>query len=185
MKHIFYTLFLMLLVGCSNPSANKKINHFDYSSTEVQLDSKKTEDLAELKSFSSLEKINKNVLKMELQNGVRYIWVEINGISLKFIFDTGASSISISSAEATVLFRQGTLKEEDIIGIEYFQDATGRISEGAKINLRTVKLGNVVLENVEATVIENIDAPLLLGQSVLERFGKIEIDNKNNVIIFD
>lgn len=125
-----------------------------------------------------------NVLPMEVQNGVRYVWIEINNIRLKFIFDTGASSICISPAEASVLFRQGTLTEDDFIGTEYFQDATGKISEGAKINLREVKIGDIVLENIEATVIDNVNAPLLLGQTVFERFGKIEIDNENNVIVF-
>src|SRR5690606_32903478 len=91
----------------------------------------------------------KNVLTMKVQNGVRYVWIEINGIKLKFIFDTGASSICSSPAEATVLFRQGTLTEEDFIGSEYFQDATGGISEGVKINLREVKIGEVILENIE------------------------------------
>jgi aspartyl protease family protein len=128
---------------------------------------------------------NRNVLKMELQNGVRYVWIEINGIKLRFIFDTGASSICISPAEATVLYRQGTLLKEDILNVEYFQDATGRISEGTKVNLREVKIGNMILENVEALVVDNVNAPLLLGQTVLERFGSIEIDNVNGEIIFN
>ena len=72
----------------------------------------------------------------------------------------------------------------DFIGTEYFQDATGKISEGAKVNLREVKIGNIILENIEATVIDNVNAPLLLGQTVFERFGKIEIDNENDEIIF-
>lgn len=127
---------------------------------------------------------NRNVLKMEVQNGVRFVWIEINGIRLCFIFDTGASSICISPAEATVLYRQGTLTKEDILDVEYFQDATGKISEGTTINLREVKIGNMILENVKATVVDNVNAPLLLGQTVLERFGKIEIDNGNNEIIF-
>lgn len=121
---------------------------------------------------------------MEVENGVRYLWIEINGIKLRFIFDTGASNICLSPAEASVLYRQGTLQKEDIISKQYFQDATGRISEGTKINLRNVKIGNSELTNVEATIVDNVNAPLLLGQSVLERFGSIEIDNKNNVIIF-
>jgi aspartyl protease family protein len=75
------------------------------------------------------------------------------------------------------------LKKEDILSTQYFQDATGRISEGTKINLRLIKIGNIVLDNVQATVIDNVNAPLLLGQTVLERFGSIEIDNDNNVII--
>lgn len=71
-----------------------------------------------------------------------------------------------------------------MVDVLSFQDATGQTSEGAKINLRTVKIGNIVLENIEATIIDNVDAPLLLGQTVLERFGKIEIDHENNEIIF-
>jgi aspartyl protease family protein len=122
---------------------------------------------------------------MENEHGVKYVWIEINGLRLKFIFDTGASSICISSAEATVLYRQGTLKKEDILDVQYFQDATGKISAGTKINLRTVKIGDRLLRNIEATVIDNTEAPLLLGQSALERFGKISIDNKKGEIIFE
>jgi len=59
-----------------------------------------------------------------------------------------------------------------------------QISKGTKINLRTVKIGNIVLENIEATIIDHVDAPLLSGQTVFERLGKIEIDHENNEIIF-
>lgn len=127
----------------------------------------------------------KTVLKMENNNGVKYVWIEINGLRLKFIFDTGASSISISSSEASVLYRQGMLQKEDILDVEYFQDATGRISAGTKINLRTVKIGDRTLYNIEATVIDNQHAPLLLGQTVFEKFGKISIDNSKNEIVFE
>ncbi|MBK8621047.1 MAG: hypothetical protein IPN79_04640 [Saprospiraceae bacterium] len=53
--------------------------------------------------------INRNILKMELQIVFLCTWIEINGIGLRFIFDIGASSICISPAEATVLYKQGTL----------------------------------------------------------------------------
>jgi len=134
---------------------------------------------------STRDSKGKTIVKMENNNGVKYVWIEINGLKLKFIFDTGASSICISSAEATVLYRQGTLQKEDILDIQYFQDATGKVSAGTRINLRTVKIGNRVLKNIEAIVIDNNEAPLLFGQSALEKFGKISIDNKNNVIIFE
>jgi aspartyl protease family protein len=128
---------------------------------------------------------SKTIIKMENENGVKYVWIEINGIRLRFIFDTGASNICISAAEATVLYRQGTLQKEDILDVQYFQDATGKVSAGTRINLRTVKIGNRLLENIKAIVIDNNDAPLLLGQSALENFGKISIDNKNGEIIFE
>ncbi|WP_332019167.1 retropepsin-like aspartic protease family protein [Kaistella sp.] len=124
-----------------------------------------------------------NALPMERKDGVNYVWIEVNGIPLKFIFDTGASSIFISPAEALVLVKQGTLEESDIIGTENYQDATGGISEGTVINLKEVKMGNKILKNIKASVSDNIQSPLLLGQSALEQFGSIEIDNKNARII--
>lgn len=127
----------------------------------------------------------KTILKMENDNGVKYVWIEINGLNLKFIFDTGASSIFISSSEASVLYRQGTLQKDDILDIQYFQDATGTISAGTRINLKTVKIGDRTLSNIEATVIDNSKAPLLLGQTAFEKFGKISIDNKKGEITFE
>ncbi len=122
---------------------------------------------------------------MEKEHGVNYIWIEVNGLRLKFVFDTGASSVCISSAEAVVLYKQGTLKKEDFIDQQYFQDATGNISEGTRVNLRTVKIGNKLLKDVEALIIDNPEAPLLLGQSALERFGKVYIDNMRGEITFE
>lgn len=185
MKDLIYIfIFCIIFFSCSHPEGkNFERNRegkkkFNSSSNEVDLNSIVTE--------SQPNKIQeyRNVLKMELQNGVRYVWIEINGIRLRFIFDTGASSICISPAEATVLYRQGTLQKEDILNVEYFQDATGKISEGTKVNLREVKIGDMILGNVEALVIDNVNSPLLLGQTVLERFGSIEIDNVNGEIIF-
>ncbi|MBP6182919.1 retropepsin-like aspartic protease [Flavobacterium sp.] len=176
MKKIFF--IFILFSGCKHPESDS----FD------RFNNKKIDNQTNVDNNSSFLKKNKvqeetNVIKMESENGVKYVWVEINDLKLRFIFDTGASSICISPAEATVLYRQGTLKREDILDVEYFQDATGKISEGTKINLRTVKVGNIILENIDATVIDNINAPLLLGQTVFEKFGNIEIDNINNEII--
>lgn len=103
---------------------------------------------------------------------------------MKFIFDTGASDIFISPAEAMVLIRQGTLTEDDFIGKQNYQDATGRISESLVVNLRSVKIGNQELKNIKASISDNENSPLLFGQTALERFGKIEIDNKEQKIIF-
>lgn len=124
------------------------------------------------------------ILPMEQEGGVKYIWIEINGVRLKFIFDTGASDIFISPTEAMVLMRQGTLTEDDFIGKQNYQDATGRISEGLIVNLRSVKIGNQELKNVKASISDNENSPLLFGQTALERFGKIEIDNQNQRVIF-
>lgn len=185
MNRQLWTLIISIsLLSCNHPEGKKyernqgSKKEYNSASDEINLNTAQTVN----QNNSSVS--NHNVLEMELQNGVRYIWIEINGIRLRFIFDTGASSICISPAEATVLYRQGTLSKEDILNTEYFQDATGKISEGTKVNLREVKIGDMVLYNIEALVIDNVNAPLLLGQTVLERFGSIEIDNVNGQIIF-
>ena len=61
-------------------------------------------------------------------------------------------------------------------------DANGNVSVGTVINLKEVDFGGFTLNNVKASVVLNQKAPLLLGQSVLGRLGKIEIDNQRQVL---
>jgi len=124
-------------------------------------------------------------IKMQEENGVLYIPMKVNGQELNFIFDTGASSICISTLEAFVLIKNGLLSENDILGEQGFMDATGRISVGTKINLRTVRIGDRELKDVEATVIENPQAECLLGQTALSQFGTYKIDNVKKEIVFE
>lgn len=49
--------------------------------------------------------------------------------------------------------------------------------------LSEVKIGDAVLHNVNASVVHSQKAPLLLGQSALERFGTITIDNINSKLL--
>lgn len=108
----------------------------------------------------------------------------INNLPLHLIFDTGASNVSLSSVEVTFMIKNGYLSASDIIGKQQFLTASGEVSEGTIINLKEVKLGNLHLDNVKASVVRNQSAPLLLGQSVLNKLGRIEIDNaKRNLKI--
>lgn len=108
---------------------------------------------------------------------------DINGLALQMIFDTGASDVTISSVEANFMFKNGYLSEKDIKGKRYYQVATGQINEGTVITLREVRIGDAILHNVDASVVKSQKAPLLLGQSAMERFGAITIDNQNNKLI--
>lgn len=177
-------IIFVILLSCKHPEGEKYERNQGSKKKYESSNDKINVNAIQSETQNNTSQEYRNVLEMEVQNGVRFVWIEINGIRLRFIFDTGASSICISPAEATVLYRQGTLLKEDVLNVEYFQDATGKISEGTKVNLREVKIGNMILENVEALVVDNVEAPLLLGQTVIERFGSIEIDNVNDKIIF-
>lgn len=116
------------------------------------------------------------------EGGVCKVKCAINGLPLHFIFDTGATDVSISSVEATFMAKNDFLSSSDIIGKQNYQTADGNITEGTVINLKDVKLGSLHLNNIKASVVRNQAAPLLLGQSVLSKLGKIEIDNTKKVL---
>ena len=82
------------------------------------------------------------------------------------------------------MLKNGYLTESDFMGKQNFVTATGEIHEGTIINLREVRVGDIVLTNIKASVVKNQNAPLLLGQSVFRRFGKVEVDNNSSVIRF-
>lgn len=118
------------------------------------------------------------------ENGMCKVVGEVNGLPLSFVFDTGASDVSISTVEATFMKKNGYLEDRDFGGSVNFTTATGEVSEGTIINIRQIKVGQLVLNNVRASVVKTQNAPLLLGQSVLSRYSKVEIDKTAKVIRF-
>lgn len=116
------------------------------------------------------------------EGGVTKVRCTINDLPLHFVFDTGASEVTISTVEATFMLKNGYLGERDITGTQKYMTADGNITEGTTIILRNVNFGGLELTDVKASVVKSQKAPLLLGQSVFQRLGKIEIDNSKNVI---
>jgi clan AA aspartic protease (TIGR02281 family) len=121
-------------------------------------------------------------ITMEKKNGVYLVPCAVNGLKLKFIFDTGAGDVSISLSEAVFMIKNGYMKEEDLIGTEYYRIANGDVAEGTKIIIRKLEIANKTLYNVEASIVHTLSAPLLLGQSAIQRFGKFSIDYATNTL---
>lgn len=119
----------------------------------------------------------------KMYSGTYEIPCSVNGLSLKMVFDTGASDVTISAVEANFMLKNGYLSEDDVKGKNRYMTASGDIHEGTILRLKEVQLGGTVLKNIEASVVHNQKAPLLLGQSVLEKFGTITIDNVNSKLI--
>ena len=115
-------------------------------------------------------------------NGVTKVDCTINNLPLNFVFDTGASDVTLSQVEANFMFKNNYLNDKDIAGEQHYQTADGNISVGTVVNLRKINFGGLELNNVRASVVKSQHAPLLLGQSVLQRLGKIEIDNEKQVL---
>lgn len=87
----------------------------------------------------------------------------INGTSIRFVVDTGATMISLGASDAR---RLGLDFDRGQRG--YAQTANGQV-EVSRVKLNTVSIGGVTLHQVDATI-SRVDMPIaLLGMSFLNR----------------
>lgn len=115
-------------------------------------------------------------ITMEKDGGVYTVPCKVNGLPLKFIFDTGASDVSISLTEALFMLKNGYLKKEDIGESVYYSIANGDVAKGTKLNIKEIEFAGLKLYNIEASIVHETSAPLLLGQSVISKLGKIQLE---------
>lgn len=133
--------------------------------------------------FGSFLSIGQVRIKMQKDGGVYKIPCVVNGLKLKFIFDTGASNVCISLSEANLMLDNGYLDKKDIIGKGQAQIADGSIIDNTRIILREIKINDLILKDVEAVVVHELTAPLLLGQSAIEKLGKIQIEGDEMIVL--
>lgn len=185
-------------IGFMKTAFEKGYHRFAHMGIDNDLDA-----IRELPDFKELVNLYKNKFESEIReyvaddvpyenriaeipftkvNGVCKVKCSINNLPLYFVFDTGASDVSISSVEATFMMKNGYLNPTDVIGKQNYMMANGEISAGTILNIRNVNFGGLDLDNIRASVVHNQTAPLLLGQSVLNRVGNIEIDNVRGVL---
>ena len=120
---------------------------------------------------------------MEKDGGVYTVPCKINGLPLKFIFDTGASDVSISLTEAMFMLKNGYLKKEDLGESVYYSIANGDVAKGTKLNIKEIEFGGLKLFNIQASIVHETSAPLLLGQSAIEKLGKIQLEGNQLTIL--
>lgn len=120
---------------------------------------------------------------MEKDGGVYTVPCKINGLPLKFIFDTGASDVSISLTEAMFMLKNGYLKKEDLGESVYYSIANGDVAKGTKLNIKEIEFGGLKLFNIQASIVHETSAPLLLGQSAIEKLGRIQLEGNQLTIL--
>ena len=134
-------------------------------------------------AFVTLNTHAQITISMKNENGVYTVPCKVNGLKLKFIFDTGASSVSISLTEASFMLKNDYLSLDDIIGTSNYLDANGDINLGVDVILRELEIGGLKLTDVKAKVVNNIKAPLLLGQTAISKLGVIQLNLDSNQLI--
>jgi len=113
--------------------------------------------------FAKKEKVRVQIVAND--HGMFLSHGSINGQSVKFLVDTGASSIAISAKQAKKL---GILYQ--INGVETRASTASGLAKAWAINLKSVSLGAIKQKNVKAMVVEG-DYPrhALLGMTFLDR----------------
>jgi aspartyl protease family protein len=100
----------------------------------------------------------------------------INGKAVYFLVDTGATNVSMSFAEAQRL------------GIDYTKGQRGMSNTANgqigiyRVSLSSVRVGDVTIYNVDATVLPAAMETILLGNSFLSRF---QMKRENDVMVLD
>lgn len=158
----------------------------DFKNLIARYEAKLAERLSKFEEASTASNTEEKITEVPISRhpgGTFDVDCQVNGLALSMIFDTGASDVSISKVEADFMLKNSYISKDDIKGKRYYQTADGGISEGTIITLKEIRIGDAILRNVEASVTKSQKAPLLLGQSVLEKFGTFTVDNINSKLI--
>jgi predicted aspartyl protease len=131
------------------------------------------------KSSSAVE------VPLKEDSGIFVVPVEINGaITLDFAVDSGAGNVTIPADVYYTLVRTGTIKDSDIIGQRTVVLADGSQSKLPTFTIRSLKVGDKIIENVNASVLP-LEGQLLLGQSFFARFKSWSLDNAKHVLLLN
>ena len=109
--------------------------------------------------------------------------VIINGaLQLNFTIDSGAADVIIPADVMLTLRQTGTLRDADILGKATYTLADGSQTSGLRFRIRSLKVGDRVLQDVEGGSAP-ITGGMLLGQSFLRRFRSWSMDNARGVLV--
>lgn len=124
-------------------------------------------------------------IKLLKKGNIYTVPVRINqAITIDFVVDSGASDVLISNDVFSTLLKSNLVAKEDILGYEYYKIADGSTAKYLSIILQKLQIGDVVVNNVKASVGPS-ESPLLLGQSFLQKFNIFTIDNNSGYLIID
>lgn len=122
---------------------------------------------------------------LQKSGGTFVVPVTINdAIQMPFIVDSGASDVSLPAEVVTALVRTGTISDKDFLGKQTYRLADGSTVPSPTFRIRSLRVGDRVLENVTGSVAPG-SGGLLLGQSFLSRLRSWSIDNERMVLVLE
>lgn len=128
---------------------------------------------------------SKVIVPLEPEGGVFAVPALINGVmTIKFTVDTGAADVSIPADVVANLVASGFIAQSDFLGEGRYQLADGSIRVKQTFRIRSLKVGDVVVENLRGSVAPE-KAPPLLGQTFLQRLKSWSLDSTAHVLVIE
>ena len=109
-------------------------------------------------------------------NGHFFADAQVNGMTVHFLIDTGASGVALTADDARRVGLQFSPMEFTAVG----SGASGEV-RGKLVSLDRVSLGGRTVEQVDGVILEGGNMSLL-GQSFLSQMGTIEISGDRMTI---
>jgi aspartyl protease family protein len=132
----------------------------------------------------ALENPSNSIKILKTENGLIEVPIVLNDVlKINFIFDSGASEVSLSPDVALTLIRTGTISESDWLPSQTYSFADGSTAKSKRFLIKKLVIGNQILTNIEASISKSIEAPMLIGQNVMNKLGSITIDYENQLLI--
>jgi peptidoglycan-associated lipoprotein len=114
--------------------------------------------------------------------GEMMVFIYINDFSTKTTVSLDAEKSILGEAIALDLLRKGAINRNDFRGNFDEIMVDGHITEGARVNLARIRMGEMVVNNIEITIM-NGDL-FIMGEELLSEFGAFSIDTDKQQIIF-
>ena len=165
-------IFAATLVGALMPSFEATAPANDERERVIQVDS-----MEERGSFEPSNDPGSGTVTLERSfDGHFYADAQVNGATVHFLVDTGATGIALSTADA----RRAGLAF-DAAGFEQVGTGASGAVMGHWVELNRVQLGLKTVTGTPAVILEGGDRSLL-GQSFLSKFGSVEIHGNMMVL---
>jgi aspartyl protease family protein len=103
-------------------------------------------------------------------DGYAYVTAAVNGADMLMAFDTGASAVALTQADAIKAGVAGNLNYS-----LSFSTANGH-GRGAPVMLREIRIGQLVIQDVQAVVMQDMQVSLL-GQTFLHRLHSYQMQD--------
>lgn len=165
----------ILRVGQTTPEGVKLIAA-DSESADLQIDGKVVK--ATLDGRVTATKRTPDTKEFQISRNTQGMFTtvgSINGLTVSFLVDTGATNIAMNAAQAR---RLGI--DYRVTGSPMRVTTASGVESAWAVNLNTVKVGELKLHNVRAVVLEGAQpAQTLLGMSYL---GQLEMTNTGRLM---